>query len=46
MLIRKYSCPPKFSIKVFAVLENRKIKEEPDISDSSKYVSANTYPNY
>nr|DAM20811.1 MAG TPA: hypothetical protein [Caudoviricetes sp.] len=22
-----------------------KIKEEPDHSDSSKYVSANTYPN-
>ena len=22
-----------------------KIKEEPDCSDSSKYVSANTYPN-
>lgn len=22
-----------------------KIKEEPDFSDSSKYVSANTYPN-
>ena len=23
----------------------REIKEEPDYSDSSKYVSANTYPN-